>query len=294
MPLWLALCGLGLAVGTPTFPGVEQGAIILLGVLPIALMQLLRPFCIFSLMALALKPSSLTTTQRQTLSLFRRWQVRWWAVVVPVPLIWLLLQLYPQAIVMSDLTPFVAWGRLGGVAVAGGSFFMANLFLQVPISVLAVLATGDRTFASANPYPFDRVSQDFTQVGLPLKQLLPMVLPPAAVVEMPEAGQANRATKVHPADRDLSGVEAVGQSWLTAEIQASEPQKDSYASPFAATVEPNVSVPGDGPLLSGHSENSGHPETPDLDMHPTPLEVSVVGISGQRLILSQSHDRQNE
>lgn len=178
VPLWLALGGLGLAVGSPRWPILELGLIIILGVLPILLMQLRRPFYIFSLVALALKPSGLTDDQRRILTLFQRWQVRLGAWVVPIPLVWLLLQLYPQAVVMSDITPFAEWGRWGGLAVAGGSFWMANLFLQVPVSVLAVLATDDRTFAATMPYPTSQVSQGFTQAGLALNHLLPTILPP--------------------------------------------------------------------------------------------------------------------
>lgn len=288
VPLWLALCGLGLAAGMPTFPGVEQGAIITLGVIPVVLMQLLRPFCIFSLMALALKPSSLTIAQRQMLSLFRRWRVRLWAVVVPVPLVWLLLQLYPQAIVMSDLTPFAEWGRFGGVAIAGASFLMANLFLQVPISTLAVMATGDRTFASTSPYPIDRVGQDFTQIGLPLNQILPTVLPPVAVAPT-QADRAKTAIGANAADVDVSDEEALGQGPSTA-AHNSATSEDLPVFPFtpAEAIEPDAST------LGHPMPQPSHPEIADCETHQMPLEVEVVGISGQRFPPIQSDGNKDE
>ena len=38
----------GLAVGNPTWPGLELGFIVAVGVLPVLVMQLRRPFYIFS------------------------------------------------------------------------------------------------------------------------------------------------------------------------------------------------------------------------------------------------------
>ena len=48
VPLWIGLCLLGLAVGNPTWPGLELGFIVAVGVLPVLVMQLRRPFYIFS------------------------------------------------------------------------------------------------------------------------------------------------------------------------------------------------------------------------------------------------------
>jgi hypothetical protein len=48
VPLWIDLCLLGLAVGNPTWPGLELGFIVAVGVLPVLVMQLRRPFYIFN------------------------------------------------------------------------------------------------------------------------------------------------------------------------------------------------------------------------------------------------------
>ncbi|MBW4459455.1 MAG: low-complexity tail membrane protein [Nodosilinea sp. WJT8-NPBG4] len=196
VPLWIDLCLLGLAVGNPTLPELEIGVIVALGVLPVLVMQLRQPFYIFSLPGLALKPGALQDDQRRLLSQFQRWRLRLGALLVPVPLVWGLLKLYPLAFLARDLTPFTDWGRLGGVAIAALSFLMANLFLQIPIAVLQVLATPDRVMAKVVPYSTENVAADFTWIGLTVGKILPdltnrQILDPTApaVVKTPEPHQ---------------------------------------------------------------------------------------------------------
>jgi len=178
VPLWLAICTLGLAVGSPQWPSLEFAFLILVGVSPALVMQLGKPFYIFSLLALTLKPTALSDDRRRLLTLFQQRWVRSLAMVAPVPLVWLLWEIYPRAIVASDITPFAPWGRLGGLAVAAGSVAMANLFLQVPISVLAVMATSEKRFRRTSPYPLDQIQTRFTRTGLALRRILPEILPP--------------------------------------------------------------------------------------------------------------------
>ncbi|HIK45322.1 MAG TPA: low-complexity tail membrane protein [Leptolyngbyaceae cyanobacterium M65_K2018_010] len=207
VPLWLAICGLGLAVGSPQWPELELSMILALGVLPVVGMQLRRPFCIFSLLLLTLKPEALTEDQRRLLTLFRQGWIRLVAVVAPLPLVWVLLQLYPVALVAADMTPFGAWGRWGGLAMAAVSFLMANLFWQVPVSVLLVMATSEQRFQATLPYAVALIPTSFTQVGLPLPRLLPTVLPPVAAraaavpVDLPDLSPLEPSEQ--PPDRDL-------------------------------------------------------------------------------------------
>ena len=73
LPLCLALCWLGLASGESLLPGwLEICLVAIAGITPILWMQLARPFNIFSILVVALKPEQLTTQQRQILSLFKR------------------------------------------------------------------------------------------------------------------------------------------------------------------------------------------------------------------------------
>ncbi|MBD1875742.1 low-complexity tail membrane protein [Nodosilinea sp. FACHB-131] len=196
VPLWIDLCLLGLAVGNPTLPELEIGVIVALGVLPVLVMQLRQPFYIFSLPGLALKPAALHDDQRRLLNQFQRWRLRFGALLVPVPLVWGLLKLYPLAFLARDLTPFSEWGRLGGVAIAALSFLMANLFLQIPIAVLQVLATPDRVMAKVAPCSAENIAADFTWVGLTVSKILPNLtnqqtsdLAAPAVVRTPEPHQ---------------------------------------------------------------------------------------------------------
>ena len=202
VPLWLAICALGLAVGSPQWPSVELALLTLLGGSPVLWMQLGRPFYIFSLLALTLKPTALSDDQRRMLTLFQQWWVRGLAIAAPLPLVWLLWEIYPRAVVASDITPFAPWGRLGGLAVAAGSFAMANLFLQVPVSVLAVLATSDKRFKRTAPYSLDEIKAHFTKVGIPLNRLLPEVLPPDGAISAGQDSTAQEALVQDALGRD--------------------------------------------------------------------------------------------
>lgn len=176
LPLWFAFVLLGLGVGYPAHPTLELGGVIVAGVLPALWMQVKRPFYIFSLPLLTLKPASLTSNQRRLLALFHRWWHRAVAVVVPVPLVWLLGQLYPLSPLAATITPFEPWGRLAGLAIATLSFGLANLFLQVPVAVLLVLATPRARFQSVEPYAVEAIATDFTLFpSLKLGRLLPGV-----------------------------------------------------------------------------------------------------------------------
>lgn len=236
VPLWLAICALGLAVGSPQWPGLELALLAGLGVSPALLMQLGRPFYIFSLLALTLKSTALSDDQRRLLTLFQQWWIKGLAVAAPVPLVWLLWEIYPRAVVASDITPFTPWGRLGGLAVAAGSFAMANLFLQVPVSVLAVMATSEKRFKRTSPYPLDQIQDRFTQIGIPLSRLLPEVLPPegetSTVQEVVERDAPLRQSDaVSAAPANVAATPSVGTDIHPATLdQAGEPGSESVGS----------------------------------------------------------------
>ncbi|HTL88469.1 MAG TPA: low-complexity tail membrane protein, partial [Leptolyngbya sp.] len=61
LPLSLMICLLGLAAGDPILPPVvELGLVAIAGIAPIAWMQIQQPFCIFSLLAVAVRPERLS------------------------------------------------------------------------------------------------------------------------------------------------------------------------------------------------------------------------------------------
>ncbi|WP_277873701.1 MULTISPECIES: low-complexity tail membrane protein [Cyanophyceae] len=220
VPLWIDLCLLGLAVGNPTLPELELGVIVALGVLPVLVMQLRQPFYIFSLPGLALKPGKLQDDQRCLLSQFRRWRVRLGALLVPVPLVWVLLKLYPLAFLARDLTPFSDWGRLGGVAIAVLSFLMANLFVQIPIAVLQVLATPNRVMARVVPYPLEGIATDFTWIGLAVSKMLPDLAnqprPEIAAPAMVEIPEPHKVLPIEALDTEPKG--SVAEAMVDTEV----------------------------------------------------------------------------
>ncbi|HEY9762843.1 MAG TPA: low-complexity tail membrane protein, partial [Trichocoleus sp.] len=146
VPLWLDLCLLGLSTGSPVFPiGIEIGFLSLVGALPILLMQLQKPFCIYSLLFLAVRPDRMNEDQRRTLRFFRDPLAKFLAGLAPLPLIWAVWRLYALAPLATDLSPFPNHGI--GLVVAAIAFLLANLFVQVPLGVLRVLLVPERAFS---------------------------------------------------------------------------------------------------------------------------------------------------
>jgi len=193
VPFWLILCLLGLAVGYPALPALELSLMLGIGVLPVLYMQLKRPFCIFGVLCLALQPDALSYQQRQLLTIFRKWRVRAMALPVALGLSWIFLQLYQVAPIAQDITPFSPWGRLGGIAIATLGCCGANLFLQVPMSVLLIVATPDRALQRVSPYSNKDVNQDFCHVGLPIRKILPEVVVPSNHQQAQSKSVGNRS-----------------------------------------------------------------------------------------------------
>jgi hypothetical protein len=174
VPMFLAFCLLGLAVGEPSWPlSVEVAIVAIAGVVPVLWMQWRSPFYIFSLLAIALRPTRLTEDQRRILRQFKTPLVKILTTLtagILVVLLWQLEQLAPLASVNSPWPEDRHWV---GLIVAALAFLGANLFSQVPASVAAVLMTSKRAFASVKPYPVEDVFKDFTVLGFPVRQVLP-------------------------------------------------------------------------------------------------------------------------
>ena len=73
-PLFFLLTAVSLAVGESYSYWLEIPLLMAIAILPVLLMQLYRPFNIFSVLFLSLKPQSLTENQRRILALFQRKQ----------------------------------------------------------------------------------------------------------------------------------------------------------------------------------------------------------------------------
>lgn len=183
LPLLLELLLLALAVGDPMLPvWLEILLIAVIGIAPVLWMQLVRPFNIFSILVLALKPEQLTVEQRKILSLFKSPLEKVLALLAPIFLVWVLWQIYRLAPISASVVSFLPEWRQAGLLVAAVAFLLSNLFLQVPLSVLSVLLTSESKFATIEPYPIEKIRQDFTIPGLQVNKILPIKLSPTTPV----------------------------------------------------------------------------------------------------------------
>lgn len=174
LPLALEVVWLGLAVGDPLLPvWLELLLVAVVGIVPVLWMQLTRPFDIFSILVLAMKPEQLTQAQRRLLSLFKTKTNPAIAIAGALFLLWVLWQIYRVAPVASTVVPVPGW-RIAGLLGAGAAFLVSNLFLQVPLSVAQVLLTSESEFAATEPYSLEKVPQDFTIPGWRVNQILPL------------------------------------------------------------------------------------------------------------------------
>ncbi len=174
LPIFLELCLLGFSVGSPLLPvWLELLLVAGFGIAPVLWMQLSRPFYIFSILAVAMKPEQLTPDRRRTLSLFKTPAHRALAVVAAALLALALWPLYRWAPIAAAVAPFPPEWHLAGLLLAALAFLGCNLFLQVPVSVALVMARSEAKFAATEPLPLEKIRQYYTIIGLQVKQILP-------------------------------------------------------------------------------------------------------------------------
>lgn len=175
LPIWLGLCLLGFAVGYPVFPvTIEFLLVAALGILPVLWMQWFRPFYIYSILAIAIKPEQLTTEQQRILTSFKTQRHQGFAIITPVLLLPILWQLYRIAPLATDVAGILPNWRVLGLAIAAIAFCGCNLFTQVPISVLLVFFTSRAQLNQRNPLSPAQISQGFTIVGWKVDRILPI------------------------------------------------------------------------------------------------------------------------
>ncbi len=174
VPHALLLCLLGFAIGDPILPAwLELGIVTIAGIAPIAWMQSQKPFCIFCLLAVALKTENLTEDQRRILTLF---QTRRNPIVISAGalfLFFLLQKIYTIAPLADFLIPIPI--RALGLLIATIGFLAANLFLQVPLSVIQVMLTSDETFRATPAIATNQISSNFSVFGIRVNQILPAI-----------------------------------------------------------------------------------------------------------------------
>jgi hypothetical protein len=171
-PGLLGITWVGLAIGD-SFPYVlELPWLVAIAIVPILLMQLTRPFDIFSVLLFSLKPECLSEEQRKILSLFKTFPQKLLSIIAAVIMmlmLWLLYRLSPLAIGTIDFLP--QW-RILGLAIATLAFLGSNLFLQVPLSALQVLLTKQADFIKVEPYPLEKIARSFTIPGIKVNKIL--------------------------------------------------------------------------------------------------------------------------
>lgn len=171
-PLLLIVMWIGFAVSDPwPFYWAELVLVGVIGVMPILWMQWTKPFDFFSLLFLAVRPSSLTEEQRKLLRLLKTRKNKIFHSITAIGLLGiggLLYQLAPFAAVTASILP--QW-RILGLAIAAIAFLLCNLFVQVPVSVLGILSTSEKTWLATEPIPLDQVSSHFTVIGLRVNKI---------------------------------------------------------------------------------------------------------------------------
>ncbi len=129
VPLSLQVVWLGLAVGNPLpFFWLELLLVAAVGIVPVFWMQWQRPFSIFSLLILAVKPEEMMESQRQILSLLKSNRQRFLSAIAAIVMLlalWPLYQLAPIVVMAASIIPPF---RLLGLLIASVAFLVSNLF----------------------------------------------------------------------------------------------------------------------------------------------------------------------
>jgi hypothetical protein len=216
LPIFLGLCLLGLAVGSPLLPvWLEMFLVAVAGIVPVLWMQWFRPFYIFSILVVAVKPQNLTSLQQRILTRFKTKLNQGIALFVAVLLAVILWQLYRFAPLAASVAPFPPSWRWAGLLLAASAFLASNLFLQVSASVMAVLLTPESEFAATKPYVLEKIRQDFTIAPWQVDRLLPALAAEttAAVAAPAESigpasgiGNSSAGSIVNPKPADTNGV----------------------------------------------------------------------------------------
>jgi hypothetical protein len=171
LPFWLLACLLGLAAGEPILPlALELLLVAALGVAPVVWMQLTRPYSLYSLLLVTLKPEKLSEDQRRVLTWLKAGNPL--IVAGAAFALGLMLKLIAEGTAIAAASTPIP-NHFLGLIVAIVAFLGANLFLQVPLSALQVLLRSDGAFGAIAPYAKERILSDFTVLGIKNDKILP-------------------------------------------------------------------------------------------------------------------------
>lgn len=256
VPLLLDICLAGLASAGPAFDYPPAGslqfwAIALIGIIPTLWMQLAKPFYIFSLPPLALRPNELTEDQRRCLQLLKTLQMKILAVMTAGFSGWLLWWLYERS---PQIFPVVA--PTTGLISAAVSFFLICAFLQIAVSAGRSILVGPNTLRRVMPVEGSAIAADFLILGLRVKKILPTEV-------YAEPAVNSSSSQPEPASQPIKPIEPLSAepSSLT---EGSEPfdfdstKGDELASDELALKDTDVeSSDADGAELEASALESG-------------------------------------
>ena len=171
-PLTLAIALVALGIGNSYYYPLELGAIAVTSVLPILWMQLSRPFDIFSILFLSLKPESLTEQQRQILAGFKTSKHKLWSAIAALAMLLVLWLIYSLAPLTTETIDFLPQWRILGLLVAAVAFLASNLFLQVPLSVLLILSTEESKLSQFKSDSTAEIPSNYTVPGIKVERIL--------------------------------------------------------------------------------------------------------------------------
>ena len=202
VPLLLDVCLAGLASVRPASSGpasafgLQFWAIALICILPPAWMQIQRPFYIYSLPPLAIKPSSLSEDDRRRLTVLTSWQIKALAGLTAIFSLWLLARLYDK---LPQILPAMEPGV--GLISAAIAFFFACLFLQISVSVVRSLLIGQETLQRVKPFEASEITSRFLIPGLRIDQIFPTNNPKdrtqtAARIDKPRVEKSTEKTTI--------------------------------------------------------------------------------------------------
>ena len=259
VPLLLDGCLAGLASAGPALPyGGQFWAIALISIAPSLAMQWLKPFYIFSLPPLALKPDALSDDQRRCLQLFQSWQVKAIAGLTAGLSYWLLAQLY----VMSPrITP--VFTPAGGLAIATLTFFIVCAILQISISSARVLLVSQRALQRVPAMETEKIRERFLILGFGLKQLLPSPAEVSSSAESSASDKASRASdkesSANEISRSIDISQTTGQTASQTDNEQSDPPEE--ASVASTTITSSPETTGNGAEEDSTEENHSEGKT---------------------------------
>ncbi|MEN9869532.1 MAG: hypothetical protein RLZZ171_515 [Cyanobacteriota bacterium] len=169
-PLMLGIAVIGLRVGDRYSYLIELPWLIAIAILPVSLMQLYRPFNIFSVLFVALQPKFLTQKQKKILALFKRKQQKVISAIATGLMLFSLWLLYNFSPVIG-LASLLPQQRILGLAIASIAFLGSNLFLQIPLSAFQVLSTSESEFAQIEQCSLEEIKSNFTTAGIKVSKL---------------------------------------------------------------------------------------------------------------------------